>query len=132
MIDICQSLSRVMCILSAIILIAAGGIHLLLVFDGTRGVLGELFVLNGIAGIVPGVGILALRKRLLLLLTSALGLLFIAASFFSLLLALTVGLFGIAAIWSLPLVPQTFVIEGIGVIVLAVTMALVVRARRTA
>ena len=132
MIDICQSLSRVMCILSAIILIAAGGIHLLLVFDGTGGVLGELFVLNGIAGIVPGVGILALRKRLLLLLTSALGLLFIAATFFSLLLALTVGLFGIAAIWSLPLVPQTFVIEGIGVIVLAVTMALVVRARRTA
>ena len=132
MIDICQSLSRVMRILSAIILIAAGGIHLLLVFDGTGGVLGELFVLNGIAGIVPGVGILALRKRLLLLLTSALGLLFIAASFFSLLLALTVGLFGIAAIWSLPLVPQTFVIEGIGVIVLAVTMALVVRARRTA
>ena len=132
MIDICQSLSRVMRILSAIILIAAGGIHLLLVFDGTGGVLGELFVLTAIAGIVPGVGILALRKRLLLLLTSALGLLFIAASFFSLLLALTVGLFGIAAIWSLPLVPQTFVIEGIGVIVLAVTMALVVRARRTA
>lgn len=132
MIDISQSLSRVMRILSAIILIAAGGIHLLLVFDGTGGVLGEFFVLTAIAGSVPGVGMLALRKRLLLLLTSALGLLFIAASFFSLLLALTVGLFGIAAIWSLPLVPQTFVIEGIGVIVLAVTMALVVRARRTA
>ena len=133
MIDISQSLSRVMRILSAIILIAAGGIHLLLVFDGTRGVLGEFFVLTAIAGSVPGVGMLALRKRLLLLLlTSVLGLLFIAASFFSLLLALTVGLFGIAAIWSLPLVPQTFVIEGIGVIVLAVTMALVVRARRTA
>jgi hypothetical protein len=119
-------------ILSAIILIAAGGIHLLLVFDGTGGVLGVLFVLNGIAGIVLGVGMLALRTGLLLLLTSVLGLLFIAASFFSLLLALTVGLFGIAAIWGLPLVPQTFVIEGIGVIVLAVTLALVVRARRTA
>ena len=126
-----QGLSRVMRILSAIILIAAGGIHILLVFDGTGGVLGVLFVLNGIAGIVLGVGMLALRKGLLLL-TSVLGLLFIAASFFSLLLALTVGLFGIAAIWSLPLVPQTFVIEGIGVIVLAVTVALVVRARRAA
>jgi len=126
-----QGLSRVMRILSAIILIAAGGIHLLLVFDGTGGVLGVLFVLNGIAGIVLGVGMLALRNGLLLL-TSVLGLLFIAASFFALLLALTVGLFGIAAIWSLPLVPQTFVIEGIGVIVLAVTVALVVRARRAA
>ena len=129
--DTSQGLSRVMCILSAIILIAAGGIHLLLVFDGTGGVLGVLFVLNGIAGIVLGIGMLALRTRLLLL-TSVLGLLFIAASFFSLLLALTVGLFGIAAIWSLFLVPQTFVIEGIGIIVLAVTVALVVRARHAA
>lgn len=131
MTDTSQGLSRVMRILSAIILIAAGGIHLLLVFDGSGGVLGVLFVLNGIAGIVLGVGMLALRNGLLLL-TSVLGLLFIAASFFALLLALTVGLFGIAAIWSLPLVPQTFVIEGIGVIVLAVTVALVVRARRAA
>lgn len=131
MTDTSQGLSRVMRILSAIILIAAGGIHLLLVFDGTGGVLGVLFVLNGIAGIVLGVGMLTLRNGLLLL-TSVLGLLFIAASFFALLLALTVGLFGIAAIWSLPLVPQTFVIEGIGVIVLAVTVALVVRARRAA
>jgi len=132
MTDTSQGLSRVMRILSAIILIAAGGIHLLLVFDGTGGVVGVLFVLNGIAGIVLGVGMLTLRNGLLLLLTSVLGLLFIAASFFALLLALTVGLFGIAAIWSLFLVPQTFVIEGIGVIVLAVTVALVVRARRAA
>ncbi|MBG6107418.1 hypothetical protein IWX88_001055 [Frigoribacterium sp. CG_9.8] len=131
MTDTSQGLSRVMRILSAIILIAAGGIHLLLVFDGTGGVLGVLFVLNGIAGIVLGVGMLALRNGLLLL-TSVLGLLFIAASFFALLLALTVGLFGIAAIWSLFLVPQTFVIEGIGIIVLAVTVALVVRDRRAA
>ena len=131
MTDTSQGLSRVMRILSAIILIAAGGLHLLLVFDGTGGVLGVLFVLNGIAGIVLGVGMLALRNGLLLL-TSVLGLLFIAASFFALLLALTVGLFGIAAIWSLFLVPQTFVIEGIGIIVLAVTVALVVRARRAA
>lgn len=131
MTDTSQGLSRVMRILSAIILIAAGGIHLLLVFDGTGAVVGVLFVLNGIAGIVLGVGMLALRNGLLLL-TSVLGLLFIAASFFALLLALTVGLFGIGAIWSLFLVPQTFVIEGIGVIVLAVTVALVVRARRAA
>jgi len=131
MTDSSQGLARIMRILSATILIAAGGIHLFLVFDGTGGVLGVLFVLNGIAGIVLGVAMLVVRTRLLLL-TSVLGLLFIAASFFSLLLALTVGLFSIATTWSLLLVPQTFVIEGIGVIVLAVTLALMVRARRAA
>ena len=118
-------------ILSAIILIAAGGIHLFLVFDGTGGVLGVLFVLNAIAGIVLGVGMLALRGRLLQL-TSGLSLLFIAASFFSLLLALTVGLFGITVTWGYTFAALTFVIEGIGVIVLAMTSALVLRARRTA
>lgn len=122
---------RVMRILSAIILIAAGGIHLFLVFDGTGGVLGVLFVLNAIAGIVLGVGMLALRGRLLQL-TSGLSLLFIAASFLSLLLALTVGLFGITVTWGYTLAALTFVIEGIGVIVLAMTSALVLRARRTA
>jgi hypothetical protein len=131
MTDLDQGLLRVIRILSAIILIAAGAIHLLLVFDGTGGVLGVLFVLNAIAGIILGVGMLALRARLLLL-TSGLGVLFIAASFFALLLALTVGLFGIAAIWSLPWVPQTFVIEGVGVGVLAVTFGLALRARRKA
>ena len=58
-------------------------------------------------------------------------LLFIAASFFSLLLALTVGLFGITVTWGYTLAALTFVIEGIGVIVLAMTLALVLRARRT-
>lgn len=130
MIDTSQGLLRVMRILSAIILIAAGGIHLFLVFDGTGGVLGVLFVLNAIAGIVLGVGMLALRGRLLQL-TSGLSLLFIAASFFSLLLALTVGLFGITVTWGYTLAALTFVIEGIGVIVLAMTLALVLRARRT-
>lgn len=131
MTDTSQGLLRVMRILSAIILIAAGGIHLFLVFDGTGGVLGVLFVLNAIAGIVLGVGMLALRGRLLQL-TSGLSLLFIAASFFSLLLALTVGLFGITVTWVYTLAALTFVIEGIGVIVLAMTLALVLRARRTA
>jgi hypothetical protein len=131
MTDISQGLLRIMRILSAIILIAAGGIHLFLVFDGTGGVLGVLFVLNAIAGIVLGVGMLVLRGRLLQL-TSGLSLLFIAASFFSLLLALTVGLFGITVTWGYTLAALTFVIEGIGVIVLAMTLALVLRARRTA
>lgn len=130
MTDNSQGLLRVMRILSAIVLIAAGGIHLFLVFDGTGGVLGVLFVLNAIAGIILGVAMLALRGRLLQL-ASGLSLLFIIASFLSLALALTVGLFGVNVMWSFTLVPQTFVVEGIGILVLAATFALALRARRT-
>lgn len=125
-----QGLLRVMRILSAIVLIAAGGIHLFLVFDGTGGVLGVLFVLNAIAGIILGVAMLALRGRLLQL-ASGLSLLFIIASFLSLALALTVGLFGVNVMWSFTLVPQTFVVEGVGILVLAAAFALALRARRT-
>ena len=125
-----QGLLRVMRILSAIVLIAAGGIHLFLVFDGTGGVLGVLFVLNAIAGIILGVAMLALRGTLLML-ASGLSLLFIIASFLSLALALTVGLFGVNVMWSFTLVPQTFVVEGIGILVLAAAFALALRARRT-
>ena len=47
-----QRVVRIMCILSAIFLLATGGIHLFLVFNGTGGVLGVAFILNAIAGVV--------------------------------------------------------------------------------
>jgi hypothetical protein len=122
-------LIRVARILSAIILFAIGGIHLFLVFDGVGGILGVMFVLNAIAGVVLGIGMLALRGRLLQL-ASVLSLGFIAASLASLVLALTVGLFGITETWSFTLVPQTFVIEAIGILVLGTTSILVLRSRR--
>ena len=117
-------------ILSAIVLISIAGIHLFLVFDGVGGVLGVLFILNAISGIVLGVGMLALRGRLVQL-ASGLSLLFVIASLLSLVLALTVGLFGITETWTFTLVPQTLVVDGIGIVVLAVTSALTLRARRT-
>ena len=123
------ALPRVARILSATILFAIAGIHLFLVFDGVGGLLGALFVLNAITGVVLGIGILALHGRLLQL-ASVLSLLFIIASFLSLVLALTVGLFGITETWSFTLVPQTFVVEAIGIVVLAATSVLVLRARR--
>ena len=123
------TLIRVARILSAIILFAIAGIHLFLVFDGVGGILGVMFVLNAIAGVVLGIGMLALRGRLLQL-ASVLSLLFIAASLASLVLALTVGLFGITETWSFTLVPQTFVIEAIGILVLGATSILVLRGRR--
>jgi hypothetical protein len=121
----------IMRILSAIVLFTIGGIHLFLVFDGVGGLLGVLFILNAIAGIVLAIGMLALRGRLLKL-ASILSLLFIVASLLSLLLALTVGLFGITETWNFTLVPQTIVIEAVGIVVLAVTSILALRTRRVA
>jgi hypothetical protein len=118
----------VMRILSAILLLAIGAIHLFLVFDGTGGVLGVLFVLNGIAGIVLAIAILVLRGRLRTLAIVA-GLLFAIASLLALVLALTVGLFGITETWDYTLVPQTVVIDAVAVVVLAVTTVLTLRRR---
>jgi hypothetical protein len=126
-----RGLLKVMQILSAIVLFAIGGIHLFLVFDGVGGVLGVLFILNAIAGIVLGIGMLALRNRLLKV-TTVLSLLFVIASLLSLVLALTVGLFGLTETWSFTLVPETVVIDAIGVVVLAITTVVVFRTPRAA
>jgi hypothetical protein len=125
-----QGPRRVMRILSAIVLIVIGGIHLFLVFDGVGGTLGVLFVLNAVAGIVLGVGMAAARGRLLKV-TTVLSLLFTIASLLALVLALTVGLFGITEVWTFTLVPETVVVDAIGVILLAITSALVLRAPRS-
>jgi len=113
-------------ILSVIALLAVAGIHLFLRFDGTGGILGVLFILNGAAGIVLAIGMLALRGRLLKLAT-VLSLLFLLASLASLLLALTVGLFGIHEVWTYTLVPQTVLVDSIGVVILAITTIVAVR-----
>jgi hypothetical protein len=118
---------RVVRIASAIVLLAIGGIHLFLVLDGTGGILGLMFVLNGLAGIGLAAGLLLLRGRLLLL-DMVLGLLFSIASLLALLLALTVGLFGITERWTRPLVPQTVVVDSVAVVVLAIASAVVTRA----
>jgi hypothetical protein len=116
-------------LLSAILLLAMGGIHLYLVFDGVGGTLGVLFVLNAIGGLVLAIAIMVLRGGLLPL-AAVLSLLFMVGTLLSLILALTVGLFGIHEVMSFKLVPTTLVVESIGTIVLAITAALLVRARR--
>ncbi|WP_165825537.1 hypothetical protein [Actinomycetospora cinnamomea] len=114
--------------LSAVFLLAMGGIHLYLVFNGTGGVLGDLFVLNAIGGLVLAVAILAARGRLVPVAT-VLGLLFLGGSWLALVLALTVGLFGIRSSLDYDLAPTTLVVETIGTVVLAVTTVLVLRRR---
>lgn len=120
---------RVLRILSAIVLLLIAGIHIFLLFDGVGGLLGVLFVLNGIAGIVLAIGMLALRGRFLAIAT-VLSLLFVIASLAALLLALTVGLFGITESWNFTLVPETVIVEAIGVVVLAITTAAALRSPR--
>jgi hypothetical protein len=116
---------------SAILLLAMGGIHLYLVFNGVGGTLGMLFVLNAVGALVLAIAMVVLRGRLLLV-ASVLSVLFMAGTLLALVLALTVGLFGIHEVLSFQLVPTTLVVESIGTVVLAVTAALVFRTRRGA
>jgi hypothetical protein len=115
-------------LLSVIALLVMGGIHLYLVFDGVGGVLGRLFVLNAVGALVLAIGVTVLRGRLLTLAT-LLSLLFMAGTLLALVLALTVGLFGIHEVLSFTLVHATLVVESIGTIILAVALAQVVRSR---
>ena len=114
--------------LSAIMLLIMGGIHLYLVFYGVHGLLGALFVVNAVGALASATAIMALHGRLLLLATG-LSLLFVVGTLLALVLALTVGLFGIHEVWSFRLVPTTVIVESIGTIILAVTVALMSRSR---
>src|SRR6188472_3617877 len=93
--------------LSALLLLAVGGIHLyLVVLNGVGGVLGLLFVLNAVGALVLAVAIVALRRRPLLV-ASVLSLLFIVGTLLAQVLALTIGLFGIRETLDFQLVPTT-------------------------
>jgi hypothetical protein len=118
-------------VLSALFLLAMGGIHLYLVFNGTGGVLGVLFVLNAVGSLVLAIAMVVLRGWLLLV-ASVLSLLFMAGTLLALVLALTVGLFGIRSSLDYQLAPTTLVVESVGTIVLAATTALLIRIRRAA
>ncbi|GAA4345017.1 hypothetical protein [Microbacterium rhizosphaerae] len=122
-----SGLQWTMRILSALVLLVVGGIHLFLVFDGVGGLLGVMFVLNAIAAVVLTIGMLALRGRLVQICV-VLSLLFVIATLAALLLALTVGLpFNIHETWTFTLVPQTVIIESVGIVILAIATAVLVR-----
>ena len=116
-------------ILSAVFLLAAGGIHLYLVFNGVGGVLGVMFVLNAVAALVLAIAMIALPGRHFRV-ASVLSLLFLIVTLMALVLALTVGLFGITVTWDFMLVRETVIVESIGVVVLAVTAVLAFRSPR--
>ena len=110
-------------VLSALFLLAMGGIHLYLVLQWVSGLLGVLFMLNAIGGLALAIAMLATPRRLLGW-ASVLSLMFIAGTLLALVLALTVGLFGISEQLGTELVVPTLVVEGIGTVVLVVTTAL--------
>jgi hypothetical protein len=118
-------------VLSALFLLAMGGIHIYLVFHGVGGVLGALFVVNAIGALALATAMIVLRRQLLRV-ASMLSLLFMAGTLFALVLALTVGLFGIRETLNFQLVPTTLVVESVGTVVLAVTTAIAFRVRRAA
>jgi hypothetical protein len=117
--------------LSALLLLAMGGIHLYLALNSVGGMLGVLFVLNAVGALVLAVGIVALRRRPLRV-ASVLSLLFMVGTLLALVLALTIGLFGIRETLDFELVPTTLVVESIGTIVLVVTTAMVFQMQRGA
>lgn len=124
-----QRVLWVLRILSAVLLLAAGGIHLYLALNGVGGFLGVMFILNAIAGLVLAIAMVALRGRMLQA-AAVLSLLFLIATLGALVLALTVGLFGIHQDWNFMLVPETVIVESIGIVVLAVTTVMVFRRPR--
>jgi hypothetical protein len=115
--------------LSAVLLLAMGGIHLWLVLNGVGGVLGVLFVLNAVGALVLAIAIVVLRQGPLLV-ASVLSLLFMVGTLLALVLALTIGLFGIRETLDFQLVSTTLVVESVGTIVLVVTTAFVFRLPR--
>ena len=119
-------------VLSALFLLTMGGIHLYyVVFLGAGGLIGILFVLNAIGGLVLAIAMLAARQQLLLL-ASVLSLLLMAGALLALVLALTISLFGIRQQLGGELVVPTLIVESIGTMVLVVTTALAFRMRRGA
>ena len=116
--------------LSALLLFTMGGIHLYLVLTGFGGLLGVLFVLNAIGGLVLAIAMIAAPRRFLPL-ASVLSLLFMAGTLLALVLALTVGLFGIHEQLGTQLVTTTIIVESIGTIVLAVTTRKAFQMRRS-
>ena len=115
-------------VLSVLLLLTMSGIHLYLAAKGA-GSLGKPFWANAVGGLVLAIAMVVLRGRLLLL-ASVLSTLFMAGTLLALVLALTVGLFGIHEVLSYRPVPPTIAVESVGTIVLAVTTVLLYQTMR--
>jgi hypothetical protein len=118
--------------LSASLLLAVGGSHLVLYFVGYGDIprIGKSFLVNAVVGLVLAVTVLTVSKHSLPV-VAALGSLFMVGTLGALTLSLTVGLFGFVDALSTPLVPTTLALELAGVEVLLGTTVVATRVRRS-
>lgn len=114
-------------IVGAGLLLAMAGIHFYLWLDAgyrTISLIGPLFLLNTIGGVVLALALLAVPARLLTV-TATLSALFTLGTLGALLLSLTPsGLFNFQESMLAPLVPATMWVESIGVVELVVLTVL--------
>jgi hypothetical protein len=116
----------VMRILGALALLAMAGIHLYL--WGWNGydqfsVIGPLFLINAIVGALLGIAVAVLPTRMLAI-TSTLSALFELGTLVALLVSIFWGLFGVQESFQFMIVNVTLIVEGIGVVLLAVLAAM--------
>jgi hypothetical protein len=90
--------------------------------DGYRSIatIGPLFLLQSIAGLLIGVGVVAVRR----LWAAVIGIGFALTTIAGFLVTVAVGLFGFKDSWLAPFAKQAFVIEILAVVVLAAAAAL--------
>jgi hypothetical protein len=105
-------------------------IHLLLWSDGYRSisVIGPLFLVQGIGGLVLALAVVVLRRAVLL----AAGALLLAGTAAGLLVSSAFGLFGYRESLAVPYATSSLVIEFTGAAVLAVATVIALAARRGA
>ncbi len=118
--------------LGATLLAVTGWIHLHLYLDGYRTIptVGRLFLLNAVCAAIATLALLTVRRRWLLAVAVAGGLLE-AGTLGGLVLSLTVGLFGFTESFRAPLLAASIAVEGIGSLLLLGFAALTVRAQQT-
>jgi len=90
--------------------------------DGYRAIptIGPLFLAQSIAGLVIGIGIVAVRR----LWAAVIGIGFALSTIAGFLLSVSVGLFGFQDSWLAPFAKEAFTIEGIAAAVLVIAAAL--------
>jgi hypothetical protein len=118
---------NVLAVAGAALMVWSGVIHLQLWSDGYRSisVIGPLFLIQGVAGIVLAV-LLAVLRRVVLM---AAGAVMMAATAAGLLLSAGIGLFGFQESLAVPYAMSSLVVEFAGAAVLAAASALVLAAR---
>jgi hypothetical protein len=96
--------------------------HLWSETDGYRSIptIGPLFLLQSIAGLVIGIGVVAVRR----LWAALIGIGFVISTIAGFLLSVAVGLFGFQDSWLAPFAKEAFTVELLAVVVLAAAAAL--------